>query len=76
MKVRAIKPGFYGSDYKNVGDTFEVPDGTKSKWFVKDVTDTTEQASAKGAATQGNPRGGGFRQKSDTTEPGTSTSSQ
>ncbi len=76
MKVRAIKPGFYGSDYKNIGDTFEVPDGTKSKWFVKDVTDTTDQSSAKGAATQGNPRGGGSRQKSDTTEPEPSKSSQ
>lgn len=68
MKVRAIKPGFYGSDYKDVGDTFEVPDGTKSKWFVKDVSGTAEPAGAKGS-TQGNPRGGGSRQKTDTAEP-------
>ncbi|WP_369326510.1 hypothetical protein AB6N01_20510 [Alcaligenes nematophilus] len=74
MKVRAIKPGFYGSDYKNVGDTFEVPDGTKAKWFVKAIPDTAEPADEKDGAAQGNRRGGGSRQKTDTAEPAAASS--
>ncbi|UPL20200.1 hypothetical protein [Alcaligenes faecalis] len=74
MKVRAFKPGFYGSDYKNIGDTFEVPDGTKAKWFAKANPDTAEPANEKDEVAQGNRRGGGSRQKTDTAEPAAASS--
>ena len=32
MKVRAIKPGFYGSR-RRVGDVFDVKDGARGSWF-------------------------------------------
>lgn len=74
MLVRAIKPGFYGGDLKDVGDTFDVPDGTKSKWFVK-VVDSAEPAAGNNQAAQGNRRGGGSRPRTETAEPAAGTSS-
>lgn len=32
MKVKATKPGFYGSR-RRVGDVFEANDGAKASWF-------------------------------------------
>lgn len=32
MKVKAIKPGFYGSR-RRVGDVFDVKDGARGSWF-------------------------------------------
>ncbi len=33
MQVRAIAAGFYGH-YREIGDVFEVPSGTKATWFA------------------------------------------
>ena len=33
MKVKATKQGFFGGHLKNVGDEFDVPDGTKGSWL-------------------------------------------
>ena len=34
MKVQALDMGFFGGARRRPGDTFEVPDGTKAKWFT------------------------------------------
>ena len=34
MTVVAHFMGFYGGERRRPGDQFEVPDGTKSKWFA------------------------------------------
>lgn len=34
MKVKAIATGFYGGHRRRPGAEFEVPEGTKGKWFV------------------------------------------
>ena len=34
MKVVALKTGFFGGSLREPGAAFEVPDGTKSTWFV------------------------------------------
>jgi hypothetical protein len=34
MKVIANTLGFYGGSRRRPGDVFEVPDGTKGKWFT------------------------------------------
>lgn len=33
MKVTAIKPGYFGK-LRQIGDEFDVPDGTKASWFA------------------------------------------
>jgi hypothetical protein len=33
MKVRALKPGFFGY-YREEGEVFEVPSGAKGAWFT------------------------------------------
>ena len=38
MKVKATAQGFFGAHLKNIGDEFEVPDGTKSPWWEATVT--------------------------------------
>lgn len=34
MKVKALQPGFYNGSLVQVGQEFEVPSGTKGKWFT------------------------------------------
>lgn len=34
MEVVAVKEGFYGGIRRRVGVRFDVPEGSKSKWFV------------------------------------------
>lgn len=34
MKVKALQQGYYKNQRRREGDVFEVPEGTKSKWFV------------------------------------------
>jgi hypothetical protein len=34
MKVKALKAGFFGGSLRDVGEEFEVPEGTKSAWFA------------------------------------------
>lgn len=34
MRVKATAMGFHGGFRRRVGDVFEVPDGSKAKWFV------------------------------------------
>ena len=34
MKVRATKLGFHDGAMRHPGQVFEVPEGTKGKWFV------------------------------------------
>lgn len=34
MKVIATKTGFDGKRVRNVGDEFEMPEGSKGSWFV------------------------------------------
>jgi hypothetical protein len=34
MRVRALQMGFFGGARRRVGDVFDVPDGTKAKWFA------------------------------------------
>lgn len=45
MKVKAITDGFYAGARRRAGAIFEVPDGTKSKWFVS--VEEAEQIVAK-----------------------------
>ena len=66
MKVRATKPGFFNGSLKDVGDEFEVPKGSKSKWF-EPIVDTAEPIADD--KPKGNKRGGGSRPKNDTAEP-------
>lgn len=49
MKVKAIETGFHGGSRVRAGQTFEVPDGAKGKWFVP-LTDVkaAEAPKAKG----------------------------
>lgn len=57
MKVRAIKPGYYGDDLKQPGDVFEVKDGAKAKWFVPVVGgEPDEPAGAEGKVSAGGSR--------------------
>jgi hypothetical protein len=44
MKVKAIALGFYGGKRRRVDEEFDVPDGTKSKWFEP----VTKEAKGKG----------------------------
>lgn len=48
MEVRAKQPGFHGC-YRNEGDKFDVPEGSKSTWF--EPTEAKDDAPAK--ATRG-----------------------
>lgn len=34
MKVKALEPGFYNGSVIDAGQEFDVPAGTKGKWFV------------------------------------------
>lgn len=34
MKVVALHPGFYGGHPVEAGTVFEVPDGSKSRWYA------------------------------------------
>lgn len=34
MRVKATATGFHGGFRRRSGDVFEVPDGSRSKWFV------------------------------------------
>jgi hypothetical protein len=34
MLVRALQLGFWGNTRRRAGEVFEVPDGTKAKWFA------------------------------------------
>ena len=34
MKVKALEAGFYNGNRVRQGQEFEVPEGTKGKWFV------------------------------------------
>lgn len=34
MKVKALDAGFYAGNRVRAGQVFEVPEGTKAKWFV------------------------------------------
>lgn len=33
MKVRALKPGFFGNTRRKAGDVFDAPDGTQASWL-------------------------------------------
>lgn len=46
MLVRATHTGFIYNRRVRVGQTFEVPDGTKGKWFVPVSTPKEEPAKA------------------------------
>ncbi len=45
MKVTATKPGYFGK-LREVGDTFDVPDGAKASWF-KPVVESNVPAKPK-----------------------------
>lgn len=47
MQVRALQAGFFGGR-RRAGDVFEVPEGTKGKWFAP-VGETKAPAAAKPA---------------------------
>ena len=49
MKVKALKPGFFGGSLREEGQEFEVPSGTKASWFVA-VEDYKAPAKAKAKA--------------------------
>jgi hypothetical protein len=49
MKVKALKPGFFGGSLRDVGQEFDVPNGTKGTWFVA-VEDFKAPAKAKAKA--------------------------
>lgn len=44
MKVRALQAGFFGGR-RRAGDVFDVPEGTKGKWFAP-VADSKAAAAA------------------------------
>lgn len=52
MQVRALAPGFFGGR-RRVGDVFDVPEGTKGKWFAP-VGET--RAPAKAAPKKDEPK--------------------
>ena len=52
MKVIATAPGFFANCRRRQGDVFDVPDGTKAKWFVPF---TAPVAQAPAAATVAKP---------------------
>jgi len=49
MKVVAIKPGYFGS-LRDVGDEFEVPEGSRASWFtaVNQMANIKDSKSRKG----------------------------
>lgn len=49
MKVRAIKPGFYGS-HRGAGEEFNVKDGAKAKWFAPVESATVAKPKGRGKA--------------------------
>ena len=49
MKVKALEAGFYNGNRVRQGQEFEVPEGTKGKWFVALAeVKATEAPKAKG----------------------------
>lgn len=49
MKVKALEAGFYNGNRVRQGQEFEVPEGTKGKWFVALAeVKATESPKAKG----------------------------
>ena len=49
MKVKALQAGFFGGSLRDAGHEFDVPEGTKSSWFVE-VGDFKAPAKATKAA--------------------------
>lgn len=53
MKVKALETGFYAGGRVRAGTVFDVPEGTKGKWFVPVAevkADAKADAKAKGKA--------------------------
>lgn len=46
MKVTATKPGYFGK-LRQIGDEFDVPDGTKASWFAPAAADQKPAEPAK-----------------------------
>ena len=42
MQVKATKPGYFGK-LREVGEEFEVPDGTEGSWFQADEEETAKR---------------------------------
>jgi hypothetical protein len=51
MKVKALQAGFFGGSLRDAGHEFDVPEGTKSSWFVA-VGDFKAPAKAPAKAVQ------------------------
>lgn len=49
MKVKALDTGFYAGGRVRAGTVFDVPEGTKGKWFVP-VAEVKADAKPKGKA--------------------------
>ena len=52
MQVKALSTGFFDGRRIRTGDTFEVPEGTKAKWFAP-VGGAAEKAAAAPKAGKG-----------------------
>lgn len=61
MEVRALEMGFFDGRRIRPGQTFEVPEGTKARWFkpvgepVKGAEKAAEKAAAKGKGKKAEP---------------------
>ena len=54
MKVIATKQGYFGK-LRDVGDEFEVPEGTKGSWFKPVPADEPEAKPARGRKASAEP---------------------
>lgn len=57
MLVRATKFGFHGSR-RRPGDVFEVPDGSKAKWFEPAAGPSPAKPAGRGKVAGGKDKGG------------------
>lgn len=58
MQVRALENGFFGGSLRRAGTTFDVPDGTKAKWFapIEEYKPTAAAQKAEKATKQPKPQ--------------------
>jgi len=52
MQVVALKVGFFGGTLRQPGTVFDVPEGSKAKWFAPATTAASEAAKPKAAPKQ------------------------
>lgn len=66
MKVRALESGFYGGFRRRAGDTFDVAEGAKAKWFTPVRALGAEQAQTEPTEPKTSKGGKGKKQEPNT----------